>query len=354
MATPKQDYMVASAALRRCQHCGKPQDIVIKMLRCSRCASVIYCSKECQKGAWPVHKTTEPPPDDRAPRTRSSCRRVDEANPDRIAKNIEAILCGFRTADEFSQALRDFIEAHTWAFQSYARALILMEGGADYIHMPPKFMEVQLRSLHTPGGTRNPARTFNFVGHRWLTVAEYTSTPIGARNWAGNAAMREAAHRYYSGDPRFVGMLTVFFRVGEISSAKMNLYPQYRAYAASLEGLGDVMLRSLMADVLALCTSSIEHGLALRCADGQESIAALPGRFVRWNKLWTWEPLFTDWEQYLAGPRGIEGVNALLNVIRTPHVTVPQLLKNIRVISQPSLLPRDGTISSQVSLAANL
>ncbi|KAL1943658.1 hypothetical protein VTO73DRAFT_4103 [Trametes versicolor] len=248
-------------------------------------------------------------------------------------KNVEVILYGFRTADEFSQALRDFIEAHTWAFQSYAKAHILMEGGADYIHKPPKLMEVQLRCLCTPGGARNPARTFSFLGHRWRTVAEYTSKPIGARNWARSATMREAAHQYNSGDPRFVGMLPVLFAVEDISSWQTFLYPQYRPYAASLKGPSEATFKGLMGDVIALCASSIEHGLALRCADGQESIAALPGRFVRANKLWKWEPLFTDWDRYLAGPRGIEGVDALLNIVRNPHVTVPQLLQTIRVIS---------------------
>ncbi|EIW52726.1 uncharacterized protein TRAVEDRAFT_40379 [Trametes versicolor FP-101664 SS1] len=274
--------MVASAALRRCKHCGKPQDEVVKMMRCSRCASAVYCSKECQTGAWPKHPLTAKLP-------------------------TLAIMYGFRTADEFRQALRDFIEAHTWAFQSYARAHILLEGGTDYIHTPPKLMEIQLRCLCTPGGTRNPARTFSFVGHRWCTVAEYTSKPIGARNWARLASMREAAHRYYVDDPRFVGMLPMHFTVGDISSAKMNLYPQYRPYAASWRSPSEAAFKGLMEDVLVLCTSSISLGLALRCADGQESIAALPGRFVRSNKLWTWKPLFTDWEQYLAGPRGIPG-----------------------------------------------
>ncbi len=259
---------------------------------------------------------------------------MDEANPERILKNVEVSLYGFRTADEFSQALRDFIEAHTWAFQSYAKARIFIEGGTDYIHTPPKLMEVQLRCLCTPGGARNPARTFSFLGHQWRTVAEYTSKPVGARNWARSAAMREAAHQYNSGDPRFAGMLPVLFAVEDISSWQTSLYPQYRPYYASpQEGLSEVTFKSLMVDVLALCSSSIEHGLALRCADGQESIAALPGRFVRSNKLWKWEPLFTDWDRYLAGPRGIEGVDALLRVIRTPHVTVPQLLQIIRVIS---------------------
>lgn len=258
---------------------------------------------------------------------------MDEADPERIMKNEEVAQYGFRSADEFRQARHDFIEAHTWAFQSYARAHLLLEGGVDHIHTPPKFLQLVLRCLCTPGGTRNPARTFSFVGHRWCTVEEYTSHPSGARHWAQSAATREAAHQYYIGDPRFVGMLPVFYLVGGIGSMGMNLYPQYRPILASWKGPSEAMFTSLMTDVVALCTSSISLGLALRCADGQESIAALPGRFVRSNKLWVWEPFFSDWERYLAGPRGIPSVDALLDSVHDDLLSVPQLLEVIRMIS---------------------
>ena len=31
---------------------------VPKLLRCSRCASVVYCSRQCQRNDWPAHKKT--------------------------------------------------------------------------------------------------------------------------------------------------------------------------------------------------------------------------------------------------------------------------------------------------------
>ena len=37
-----------------CDFCGAPG----ATLRCSRCKSVAYCSRECQKGAWKEHKAT--------------------------------------------------------------------------------------------------------------------------------------------------------------------------------------------------------------------------------------------------------------------------------------------------------
>jgi tetratricopeptide (TPR) repeat protein len=38
----------------QCANCG---DYDIKLLKCARCVLVIYCSKECQKQHWTVHKS---------------------------------------------------------------------------------------------------------------------------------------------------------------------------------------------------------------------------------------------------------------------------------------------------------
>lgn len=38
----------------RCHNCGG--DTRHKLKRCSGCEMVLYCSKECQRKAWPAHK----------------------------------------------------------------------------------------------------------------------------------------------------------------------------------------------------------------------------------------------------------------------------------------------------------
>ncbi len=142
----------------------------------------------------------------------------------------------------------------------------------------------------------------------------------------------------HNGRPRYAGDLHVLFAVERISTWQGVLYTQYypdpRAAAFSKSLLVTVeVCNAMLADVLVLCAVSIQLGLALRCAEGQRSVAALPGRFVRSDlNRWRWEPLFTDWDQYLAGPRGIQEVDSLLgNPIRS-RMGVPLLPQMVRVL----------------------
>jgi hypothetical protein len=43
---------------KACGMCGVTKDDSVKLLMCSSCRGVLYCSRECQKAHWPTHKQT--------------------------------------------------------------------------------------------------------------------------------------------------------------------------------------------------------------------------------------------------------------------------------------------------------
>lgn len=49
----------ASASTKACANCGKIETDPEKPLKpCSKCQTVRYCSRDCQKADWKVHKKT--------------------------------------------------------------------------------------------------------------------------------------------------------------------------------------------------------------------------------------------------------------------------------------------------------
>jgi hypothetical protein len=39
-----------------CGNCGRAQSVELKLKRCKQCHMFFYCSAECQKHHWPIHK----------------------------------------------------------------------------------------------------------------------------------------------------------------------------------------------------------------------------------------------------------------------------------------------------------
>ena len=42
--------------IRSCENCGNPQRFNEKYKKCSRCKKVYYCSNDCHKKHWKIHK----------------------------------------------------------------------------------------------------------------------------------------------------------------------------------------------------------------------------------------------------------------------------------------------------------
>ncbi|KAK6969321.1 hypothetical protein R3P38DRAFT_3146315 [Favolaschia claudopus] len=88
LSTPSKELRQNRAATKEREGCAKCYRLQEKLSRCARCKTVSYCSKECQKADWPLHKV--------------ACTRGDEStlNITKIAQRLLSSTVLSRMAEE--------------------------------------------------------------------------------------------------------------------------------------------------------------------------------------------------------------------------------------------------------------
>lgn len=197
---------------------------------------------------------------------RPTCRIDGQHGPIFDEHNTQAKMFGFRDVDEFLAALRDFVAAHEWTFQSYVKAFVALSGGAEHMNTPPKVLLIMLNCLCARGSSLDPARTFGFARAEWQTVEEYKRTPDGASDWQNSARLRETSQEQRD-DPRFAGALPVMFIVENVTVTVQYgiIWTQYHPRPDFLDGLWT--WEEIRKTVLRTCSSSAPAASALgsRC-----------------------------------------------------------------------------------------
>ena len=138
---------------------------------------------------------------------------------------------GFQSGEGFSQALLDFIDAHTWAFERLTSAHVMHMGGIEALQDPPKLVEIVLRCRPSYRVERNPASAFHVVGQGIHPLSAHLCRhPKAQENWDMAAPTRENTHNTYlkMGDPTYVCLIPVMYVVEGVSISEMFFYPQYR------------------------------------------------------------------------------------------------------------------------------
>ncbi|KAI1787744.1 hypothetical protein LXA43DRAFT_684875 [Ganoderma leucocontextum] len=321
MSPPGPDYSKGvPTALRRCDHCGSPDRTLRK---CARCSLVSYCSKECQKAAWPGHK--------------SQCQTViDWQNGDGIyaEKPTGGRFSGFATMHAFMRAIDDFLKAHAWAFHNDARALVASKGGIEWLQStPPKIITIRLRPSFANTSTqwdRNPATPFKFVSSSYMTSAEYDDLIANtAHGWSSEAMTTARINSFRKMQARFgaefAGLIPVNITVDGMVFTRFEFFPlrRTRALPPDLEGKE----HEILGDARVLFKQSVNFGFPLRVS-GMDPRYAYPGKFVRAHdhRKWEWTALFEDWAAYDGGN---EDLDATLGKL-TSGLSVADVISNVQ------------------------
>ncbi|KAI0713548.1 hypothetical protein C8Q76DRAFT_693433 [Earliella scabrosa] len=110
---------VPTTSLTTCAHCNREPTPGIKFRRCAGCrAAPLYCSKECQRAQWPIHKI--------------SCNALSHQR-DLTSAGLEmtAEFLRYTSPDNLLQAVGHFVKAHDWAFMMAMRAHAVLTYGLN-------------------------------------------------------------------------------------------------------------------------------------------------------------------------------------------------------------------------------
>ncbi|KAI0637450.1 hypothetical protein C8Q77DRAFT_1216160 [Trametes polyzona] len=315
--------------LRRCDGCGRAENPSRKLRKCASCEYVVYCSKECQRFAWPDHKyVTEL-------YGRPSCRYMQQARRLDPAHDAEVRAFGFAGSLAFSRALNDWMNANFWAFQTSTQATILQLGGIDFLGVPPRYMMCfELTYRNTPGMAgveRNPALTFTSLRQCVMESERWLRNPINMQYWDSSARERELFNAYmqHHCGRMYAGLICVVFKCSGITPCNMIYFPILHTHKPLPL---DQRSLDILDDVDMLCSGTINTGFPLRCPEGSSSKIPLPGQFKRRAGKWMWEPLFDDWDDYSPTSKDYKDLHALIRTKRKTDLTPKQLLTELLAI----------------------
>ncbi|KAL1947289.1 hypothetical protein VTO73DRAFT_14250 [Trametes versicolor] len=286
----------APGDLRRCFECNRSPPNGAKLQKCAGCSSstALYCSKKCQKAAWPTHKIL--------------CCRADWSELDTDIVDREAQSLGYASTKLFSKSFCDFFTAHKWAINKATIAHILLKSGPsmEIARTNPRLEILVFRFRCEPlpqhRAPRSPASTFKLVEHGFYDPLECARRRLlNPEQCITTLAQCSAFHKEHlkRNDPRYVGSMPVMYVVDGVAAPTVQLFPVHRPPPENF--FAGAFVQTALGDFVRLCVNSVNGHLPLRVADPRLPFHPVPGRVGRADGRWTWEPLFADWGEYVDG-----------------------------------------------------
>ncbi|KAI0737914.1 hypothetical protein C8Q80DRAFT_1358372 [Daedaleopsis nitida] len=252
--------------LRRCNHCFKSEaSLSTKLKKCGACSVALYCSSQCQRQAWAIHKL--------------ACRiRPLDADAD-----SEVAPYGYTSANAFQRDLKDFITSHGWALSGSSRMLCslhrarqeLLNDAAAASTMEGHTPGLVVLRLHCRSTARShvhdPATKFAILEQSLESIEEYIREQPAA--WDRAAPLREEMDRRHQGTPQYDGVLTVLYYVPGITTCVTLFAPVWKPSPSHFTATERMLM---LEDMVEFCVASINDGFPLRrIREDQE--AAVPG-----------------------------------------------------------------------------
>ncbi|KAI0668509.1 hypothetical protein C8Q78DRAFT_263990 [Trametes maxima] len=298
-----------------CDHCNKmEEDLPTKLKRCAGCGAAKYCSRECQKAAWPSHKML--------------CSRGNAPHTAQDWGIAPDQLFGFAAPATMVYALKAWADdIHTHAISIMASALVLLSGGMDAVMAPesPRALLITVEPTGGRDGTADnhggrgnendepsPATRFKIQDIGLVEKSKHELLEQNWGRWAGQAQMFTEQLRQGVEDPQrtFGGMLPTAFVVAGTGVVKFHnalIHGQQHYHSGALHERG---MKAAFVNIFFLCKACINAGFVFQQPEGSGGTGPTVGTYVRGKKKWKWV-LKEDWDWDDAAFPGADGETIL-------------------------------------------
>ncbi|KAI0750324.1 hypothetical protein C8Q80DRAFT_1120296 [Daedaleopsis nitida] len=216
-----------------CNVCRTPRshmDDPQKLSRCGGCTTTFYCSKVCQKVAWPSHRSTCQAP-------------LKEAVVEGDWRDLHWQRLGYPTASSFLDTLRDWISMHQGTLADMANICVHNENGLAANLRSPHVFSLLLVPLPygQPGPDVHPGRAFT---SRYNNMMHREEHPFIARGWPEAKSRTDARAALIrtgrsAGPSTIAGVIPAIFFIQGFEVTVSTSFPVYRIRRGS--GPGETM-----------------------------------------------------------------------------------------------------------------
>ncbi|KAL1947352.1 hypothetical protein VTO73DRAFT_14313 [Trametes versicolor] len=266
--------------LTRCAHCNKRERQLpagAKLKRCKGCTGAMYCSRACQRAAWPRH--------------RNSCGSVVSCYQDKGC-------AGYATSSALAEAIHDWVDdIHRQALETLANATILANGGIAANLGFPRVLRLALAPGDKSDDGADPAKAFSIVK---VSVENRDDVPAVISSWdhiEADCQKYTRSFRKDSPDATVIGCIPAVCVVAGAYTATFHYFPVYGLQSGHLTVMPDY-IRPVCEDVAAMCVETVNRGLVLRPSSCARCEHCKRGpfrgtlvRLLKKKKTWTWQPV---------------------------------------------------------------
>ncbi|KAM5542680.1 hypothetical protein V8D89_003641 [Ganoderma adspersum] len=259
-----------------CYHCGKRGTDTTPLKRCKGCNAALYCDKDCQKAAWPVHRTL--------------CRSSYTTNTN-WPKEL-----GYAAPFSVVDAVQEWMEIHYYSLKTITQIALFTNGGVDHNLATPHAMVFLLEALSDGSSNRlHPSRAFRIVGaeirnrEHYLECLDALWEQIHVKGREQVLALWRAGGNPLTLNPALAGAFPTAFVVEDVDSILYHCCDVYHPSRHPDDASPDVLTRLAFEDLDTMCRRSIYGGLVFE--DPGDYTQILPKGAVYhpvgkgWNKL---------------------------------------------------------------------